>query len=155
MLVLNTQLMHVGLIGLQNELNERLGWELETARDYQFEHNGDRYGWVEGSDGKWHFTLFIQNGRVQDLDDYPLMTGLREIAKIHTGDFRLSPNQNLIISNVTSQNKEKIVELIEQYGLTDGQHHSALRRSSMACVAFPTCGLAMAEAERYLPIITG
>ena len=144
-----------GLDWIAKELNERLGWELETARDYHFEHNGDRYGWVEGSDGNWHFTLFIQNGRVQDLDDYPLMTGLREIAKIHTGDFRLSPNQNLIISNVSSQNKKKIVELIEQYGLTDGQQHSALRRSSMACVAFPTCGLAMAEAERYLPSSTG
>lgn len=140
-----------GLDWIVNELNERLGWELEPARDYYFEHNGDRYGWVEGSDGNWHFTLFIQNGRIQDVDDYPLMTGLREIAKIHTGDFRLSPNQNLIISNVSSQNKNKIVELIEQHGLTDGQHHSALRRSSMACVAFPTCGLAMAEAERYLP----
>lgn len=140
-----------GLDWIVTELNTRLGWELQDARDYQFDHNGDRYGWVKGNNGKWHYTLFIQSGRVQDVDDYPLMTGLREIAKIHTGDFRLSPNQNLIISNVTSQKKKSIVELIEQYGLTDGAQHSALRRSSLACVAFPTCGLAMAEAERYLP----
>ncbi|MDI5790430.1 hypothetical protein PO124_24350 [Bacillus licheniformis] len=56
----------------------------------------------------------------------------------------------MIIANVTSQ-KEKISELIEQFGLTDGKHYTALRRSSIACVALPTCGLAMAEAERYLP----
>ena len=100
---------------------------------------------------KWHFTLFIESGRVKDLEGYQLMTGLREIAKIHTGDFRLSPNQNLIIGNVTDQNKKKIVELIEHYGMSAGEQHSALRRSALACVAFPTCGLAMAEAERYLP----
>ncbi len=136
-----------------DELHARLGWKLEPARSYHFEHNGDRYGWVKGSDGKWHFTLFIQNGRVKDEEDYPLMTGLREIAKVHTGDFRLTPNQNLIIGGVTSQKKKKIEELIKQYKLTDGAHYSALRRNSMACVALPTCGLAMAESERYLPAL--
>ena len=140
-----------GLDWVKDELRDRLGWELQATRDYQFEHNGDRYGWVKGNNGKWHFTLFIESGRVRDLEGYQLMTGLREIAKIHTGDFRLSPNQNLIISNVTDQNKKKIVELIEHYGMSAGEQHSALRRSALACVAFPTCGLAMAEAERYLP----
>ncbi|MFX3632849.1 MAG: assimilatory sulfite reductase (NADPH) hemoprotein subunit [Candidatus Pristimantibacillus sp.] len=136
-----------------SELHERLGWELETARSYHFDHNGDRYGWVKGSNGKWNYTLFIQSGRIHDDGDYQLMTGLREIAKIHTGDFRLSPNQNLVIANVTTQKKRKIVDMIEQYGLSDGAHHSALRRSSMSCVALPTCGLAMAEAERYMPTL--
>ncbi|GIP37070.1 sulfite reductase [NADPH] hemoprotein beta-component [Paenibacillus sp. J31TS4] len=136
-----------------NELSERLGWKLEEARSYHFDHNGDRYGWVKGSNGKWHFTLFIQNGRIRDEDHYLLMTGLREIAKVHTGDFRLTPNQNLIIGSVNSQNKKEIEELINEYGLTDGIHHTALRRNSMACVALPTCGLAMAESERYLPTL--
>ncbi|MBB6024140.1 sulfite reductase (NADPH) hemoprotein beta-component [Paenibacillus sp. JGP012] len=140
-----------GLEWFTDELTSRLGWSLEAARPYHFEHNGDRYGWVKGSNGKWHYTLFIQNGRVKDVDGYPLMTGLREIAKIHTGDFRLTANQNLIIGNISSQKKKKIEALIQQYNLTDGAHYSALRRSSMACVALPTCGLAMAESERYLP----
>ncbi len=140
-----------GLEWVIEELNERLGWKLAEAHDYRFEHNGDRYGWIEGTNDQWNFTLFIQNGRIQDLDDYPLMTGLREIAKIHTGDFRLTPNQNLMISNVTNEKKREITTLIEKYGITDGEQYTALRRSSMACVAFPTCGLAMAEAERYLP----
>ncbi|WP_085522826.1 assimilatory sulfite reductase (NADPH) hemoprotein subunit [Tuberibacillus sp. Marseille-P3662] len=139
-----------GVEWIKNELGERLGWHLDETRSYHFDHNGDRYGWVKGN-GKWHLTLFIQNGRVKDFEDYPLMTGLREIAKVHTGDFRLSPNQNLIIANVTSEKKDQIDELIKKYGLTEGRHYSALRRNSMSCVAFPTCGLAMAEAERYLP----
>ncbi|WP_145020887.1 assimilatory sulfite reductase (NADPH) hemoprotein subunit [Paenibacillus sp. Y412MC10] len=135
------------------ELSARLGWELEPARPFHFESNGDRYGWVKGSNGKWHLTLFIQNGRIKDEEGYELMTGLREIAKVHTGDFRLTPNQNLVIGSVSSQKKKKITELVQQYGLTDGIHYSALRRNSMACVALPTCGLAMAESERYLPTL--
>lgn len=136
-----------------HELEQRLGWKLEEARSYHFDHNGDRYGWVQGSDGNWHFTLYIQNGRVKDEDNYLLMTGLREIAKVHTGDFRLTPNQNLIIGNVTSEKKQEIEQIIEKYGLTDGTSYSALRRNSMACVSLPTCGLAMAESERYLPTL--
>ncbi|MFB3167935.1 assimilatory sulfite reductase (NADPH) hemoprotein subunit [Neobacillus sp. 179-C4.2 HS] len=141
----------LGLETVKEELEERLGWSLGEARPYQFDNNGDRYGWVKGIGGKWHLTLFVEGGRVADFDDYKLKTGLREIAKIHTGDIRLTSNQNIIIANVSTQKKKKINELIEQYGLTDGEHFSALRRSSIACVALPTCGLAMAEAERYLP----
>ncbi|MBY8911383.1 assimilatory sulfite reductase (NADPH) hemoprotein subunit [Bacillus sp. YC2] len=141
----------LGLENVKAELENRLGWRLAEAKAYHFDHNGDRYGWVKGVKGKWHFTMFIEGGRVTDYEDYKLMTGLREIAKVHTGDFRLTSNQNLIIGNVTSQKKKQISELIEQYSLSDGRQHSALRRGSMACVALPTCGLAMAEAERYLP----
>ncbi|MGF7534200.1 assimilatory sulfite reductase (NADPH) hemoprotein subunit [Bacillus mexicanus] len=141
----------LGLENVKEELENRLGWSLKEAKPYHFDHNSDRYGWVEGIEDKWHFTLFVEGGRITDYDDYKLMTGLREIAKVHTGEFRLTANQNLIIANVSSEKKAEISALIEQYGLTDGKHHSALRRSSMACVALPTCGLAMAEAERYLP----
>lgn len=143
----------LGLENVKEELENRLGWSLEEAKPYHFDHNGDRYGWVEGIEDKWHFTLFVEGGRITDYDDYKLMTGLREIAKVHTGEFRLTANRNLMIANVSSDKKEEISALIEQYGLTDGKHYSALRRSSMACVALPTCGLAMAEAERYLPTL--
>ncbi|MGG3505740.1 assimilatory sulfite reductase (NADPH) hemoprotein subunit [Paenibacillus sp. FSL W8-0187] len=142
-----------GIDWFVGELTSRLGWKLEEAKPFHFDHNGDRYGWVKGSNGKWHFTLFIQNGRVKDEADYLLMTGLREIAQIHNGDFRLTANQNLIIANISSHKKKKIEELIKRYGLMDGHHDSALRRNSMACVALPTCGLAMAESERYLPTL--
>lgn len=141
----------LGVDKVVEELNSRLGWEIEEARDFEFEHNGDRLGWIEGDEGVWNYTLFIQNGRVKDTEDYQLKTALRKIAETHTGDFRLSPNQNLIIANVTSEKKEEIQNLIDQYGLADGKNYTGLRRNSMACVAFPTCGLAMAESERYLP----
>lgn len=139
-----------GLDWIKQELNDRLGWDLEEAKPFEFEDNGDRLGWTEGS-GKHHYTLFIQNGRIKDTEDFKLKTAIKELAKVHKGDFRMTPNQNLIIANVDEKDKPKIQKIIENYGLTDGKNYSGLRRNSMACVAFPTCGLAMAESERYLP----
>ncbi len=127
----------LGLENVKAELENRLGWRLDEAKPYHFDHNGDRYGWVKGVKGKWHFTMFIEGGRVTDYENYKLMTGLREIAKVHTGDFRLTSNQNLIIGNVSSQKKKQISALIEQYGLTDGRQtfrpppqFNGLRRAS-------------------------
>ena len=140
-----------GLDWLTEELHSRLGWELEEARPYHFDHNGDRYGWVQTENKNWNYTFFIENGRVRDTENYKLMTALREIAEIHTGDFRLSPNQNLVLGDVVDSNKKNVEEIIAKYVLESPAEQSALRKNSMACVSLPTCGLAMAEAERYLP----
>jgi len=140
-----------GLDWLKFELNRRLGWAMEPPKPFVFEHSGDRYGWVEGANDAWHHTLFIPNGRILDTEDYPMMTGLREIAKVHDGDFRLTANQNLIIGQVSSKRKPVIDALLEKYRLANTHDQTGLRLNSMACVAFPTCGLAMAESERYFP----
>ncbi|TLF52236.1 assimilatory sulfite reductase (NADPH) hemoprotein subunit [Halomonas urmiana] len=127
------------------------GTSMEAAREYRFTHNGDRFGWVEGENGNRHLTLMIQSGRIADFDDYPLRTALREIAKVHGGEFRVTCNQNLMIANVTPEQQESIQALVREYGLDDGSRSTPLGRNAMSCVAFPTCGLAMAESERYLP----
>ncbi len=134
------------------KLNEYLGYEIEPARDFVFDDNGDRFGWVEDASGNSHFTLFIEGGRVVDKDGYDLRTGLRRIAEIHTGDFRLTANQNLQIANVTAEQRPKIQALMDEFKMADSVHRSGLRLNSIACVSLPTCGLALAEAERYLPI---
>ena len=122
---------------------------LEPARPFRFENTGDRYGWTRDHRGNWHYTLFIENGRVRDTPDRPMKTGLAEIAKIHVGDFRLTANQNLIIASVRPRHKATIDKLLKAHGLTND--FSGLRLNAMACVALPTCGLALAESERYLP----
>ena len=128
-----------------------MAWHIEPPRPFVFEHSGDRYGWVEGTNDTWHQTLFIPNGRILDSSDYQMMTGLREIAKVHDGDFRITANQNLIIGQVSSHSKPIIDGLLKKYRLTSAHHSSMLRLNSMACVSLPTCALAMAESERYLP----
>ena len=106
---------------------------------------------MDDTNGNSHLTLYIAGGRVLDTPQYPLRTGLREIAKIHDGDFRLTANQNLIIANISPAKRPEIEKLLAQYGIKDSHLKSALRLNSMACVALPTCGLALAEAERFLP----
>ncbi|SDP69820.1 assimilatory sulfite reductase (NADPH) hemoprotein subunit [Halobacillus aidingensis] len=141
----------LGLDWIREELNRRTGWELAEAKPYHFTNNGDRYGWLKGEDGEWHHTFFIQNGRIKDEESYLLKEGIRKIAELGLGEFRLTPNQNVTLSNIKEENKREIEAIIEEYGLSEGKQNSALRRNSMACVAMPTCGLAMAESERYLP----
>jgi sulfite reductase (NADPH) hemoprotein beta-component len=95
--------------------------------------------------------LRIEAGRIRDTDAGPHQTGLREIAKVHRGDFRLTPNQNLTIANVDSAARTFIDSLVVRYGLDRHERATPVARDALACVALPTCGLAMAEAERYLP----
>lgn len=140
----------VGIATFKAEVEKRAGVEFAESRPYQFTFRGDRFGWVAGIEGKHHLTLFIENGRLIDGPNSPLKSGVAEIAKVHKGDFRMTANQNLIVAGVAESDKNNIEAIARQYGLIkDGT--SKQRQNSMACVAFPTCPLAMAEAERYLP----
>ncbi len=143
-----------GLDWFVAEITRRQGFALEPARPFQFTQQGDRFGWIEGHDGRWHLTLRIEAGRIADNEFGARLTGLREIAKVHRGDFRLTPNQNLTIANVDPAAKAFINGLVARYGLNRHEHASPVARDALACVALPTCGLAMAEAERYLPRLT-
>ncbi len=140
-----------GIDWFRSEVEKRSGVVFRDAAAFTFVGNGDTYGWVEDDTGAWHYTLFVENGRVGDFGSRRLLSGLREIARLHNAEFRLTPNQNLIISKVSVTNRARIAALLGEYGIENEAHASALRRHSMACVAFPTCGLAMAESERYLP----
>lgn len=143
-------ILRLGLETFKQEVEKRMGFAFEAIRPYAFTDRGDRIGWVHGVDKNWHLTLFIENGRVLDYPGRPLKTGLREIAKIHRGDFRLTANQNLIVANVAPEDKARIEALARDHGLIDDKV-TVQRHHSMACVALPTCPLAMAEAERFLP----
>lgn len=143
-------LERVGVENFKAEVEKRAGVIFEPVRAYEFTGRGDRIGWVKGIDKKWHLTLFIENGRILDYPNRPLKTGMAEIAKIHTGDFRLTANQNLIVAGVAEEDKARIERIAREHGLMDDSV-SEQRKNSMACVSYPTCPLAMAEAERFLP----
>lgn len=140
----------VGVDVFKAEVEKRAGIQFEASRPYELTERGDRIGWVDGIDGKHHLALFIENGRLLDYPGKPLKTGVSEIAKIHQGDFRMTANQNLIVAGVPAEQKDQIEKIAREHGLIDDAH-SEQRKNSMACVAFPTCPLAMAEAERFLP----
>jgi sulfite reductase (NADPH) hemoprotein beta-component len=140
-----------GLDWFVGEITRRQGFALEPARPFEFTSTGDRFGWVDGVDGRWHLTLRVEAGRVADSREAAALTGLREIAKVHRGDFRLTPNQNLIVASVEPSARQFIDALVVRYGLDAHARATPVRRDALACVALPTCPLAMAEAERYLP----
>lgn len=98
-------------------MEERAGFHLQPARPWHFDHNGDRFGWVEGEDGRWHLTLSLPSGRIVDRPDRPLLTGMREIARVHRGQFRMTCNQNVIIAGVPADERARIDALVAQYGL--------------------------------------
>lgn len=145
-----------GLDVIVAQMEARAGFKLEPARAFAFDHNGDRFGWVEGEDGDGHLTLRIPAGRIVDSEQGQHLTGLREIARIHQGaapeqHFRLTANQNLVIAGVPAGQRARIDALVVAHGLDIHARASGLRLNALACVALPTCALAMAEAERYLP----
>lgn len=128
------------------------GQKFGEPRPFKFVSNIDTFGWQKDEKGLNHFTFFIENGRVEDTADFRMRTGLRELAKLGKGEFRLTGNQHLIFSNIQDEDLPVVKDIMAQYKL-DNTAFSGLRLSSSACVAFPTCGLAMAESERYLPVL--
>jgi sulfite reductase (NADPH) hemoprotein beta-component len=139
-----------GLDAFRAEVEKRAGVKLEAPKPFTFTSTGDRYGWSEGENGTSHLTLYVESGRIKDTaGGAGMLTGLRKFAEIHTGDMRLTANQNVIIANVGKDERAAIEQIVAQYHLV--RPASGLRRNSMACVALPTCGLALAEGERYLP----
>ncbi|MGH2843938.1 MAG: NADPH-dependent assimilatory sulfite reductase hemoprotein subunit, partial [Solirubrobacteraceae bacterium] len=140
-----------GLDWIVAEIERRLGSALGSARPFVLTSNGDQLGWVTGHDGREHCTLFIQNGRVINAPGRPLMDGLRAIAQSGKASFRITPNQNVIVADVAPADRTRIEAIMREHHFDGATVSSALRINSLACVALPTCGLAMAESERYLP----
>lgn len=143
-----------GLDWFREELFRRLGYSLPTPRKFAFVSRGDSFGWSRNLGGRWDLTLFIPEGRIKDSGQHRLLSGLREVALIHKGDFRLTANQNVIIAGIDPGDRQTIERLLDKFGIAGLQQVSPLRQQALACVALPTCALAMAEAERYLPELT-
>ncbi len=139
-----------GLDWVKAEIERVMGASFEEARRFSFASNGDTFGWQETPDGRFHRTIFVENGRL----DTRLLDAFRDVARIHRGTFRMTPNQNVIIAGVWAEDRAAIEALLAEHW-PDGSEASTLRRNAIACVALPTCGLAMAESERYLPSLLG
>lgn len=142
-----------GIAWFTGELEQRLGWSLATAREYAFTTITDPIGWHRCEDGTWFYGLHILSGRIKDVPGWTMKTALREIASIHEGDFRLTPSQNLTISGVSDAKKVEIEAILARHGLNNENARTGLRLNALSCVALPTCGLALSEAERELPLI--
>jgi sulfite reductase (NADPH) hemoprotein beta-component len=144
-----------GIDAFRAEVEKRVGKPFGKARPYTFASTGDVTGWRQGHDKKWHLTLFIENGRIKNRDGHTARTAYRTLAEMGVCEFVLTSNQNLILTNIAAKNKAKVEAVLKEHGVSIATS-SGMRRSSIGCVALPTCGLALAESERFLPeLITG
>ncbi|UOX34604.1 NADPH-dependent assimilatory sulfite reductase hemoprotein subunit [Flavobacterium sediminilitoris] len=133
--------------GFKEELEKRIGFKLAPEKPFEFTERSDRFGWEQNHEGKWFYTLFVEHGVIKPYQK----EFLYGVAKLNVSNFIFSGNQNLILGEVSNENKVKIEQLIEQFNIA--KEDSVLRKNSMACVALPTCPLALAEAQRYLPVL--
>ncbi len=141
----------LGLDFFHAEILRTNGVKLEPAREYKFDTLGDKYGWTKSADGLWHYGVFVEGGKLGDRSGYNAKTALREIAKIHTGTFILTGNQNVVIAQVPEALKPKVEALLKKHKVLNTDKLSGLRQNAIACAALPYCALSFAEAERYLP----
>jgi len=136
----------------RTEVEKRANLKLAAAREYKFTSMSDLLGWHQAADGKWFLTLFVETGRVKDVNGRTLKTALREVSEKFTGlEFRLTTNQNIILANVGLHEKAEVTALLAKHGVKTDNQASVLHAASMACPALPTCGLALTESERMLP----
>jgi sulfite reductase (NADPH) hemoprotein beta-component len=142
----------MGVAEFKDELEKRTGFKLEPARPFRFDERMDYFGWHQAENGLWYYTVFVENGRVLDDEKLALKTALLEVAKTGKSNFLFTANQNLIISDVAEKDKAAIHTILEYYHIIEHtETSSVIRKNAMACVALPTCPLALAEAQRYMP----
>jgi sulfite reductase (NADPH) hemoprotein beta-component len=142
----------MGIDVFKAEMEKRLGFTLEAPRPYTFVERTDYYGWQQNDKGLWYYTVFVENGRVLDDEQAALKTALLQVAETGKTNFLFTANQNLILSDISQEDKESIDKILQEFGVKQRTEEvSALRRNAIACVAFPTCPLALAEAQRYMP----
>lgn len=144
----------VGVNWFREELERRIGFALEPVRKTVFTSRKDHFGWHKNEEGYWYYTALVENGRVTDTETTQLKSALLAVAHGRKANFRFTCNQNVIISDVKEADKAAIEAILDAYGVIQLTEKSAvIRRHAMACVSLPTCPLALAEAQRYLPTL--
>ncbi|MCD8534885.1 MAG: NADPH-dependent assimilatory sulfite reductase hemoprotein subunit [Verrucomicrobia bacterium] len=144
-----------GVAWFRSQVEERVGFQLEAARPFQFSSQHDLYGWHQQHDGKHFLGLHVLSGRVKDTESVKLKSAIREVVEKYRVHVLLTPSQNILIPDISADHKEAITGIFNAHGVVLEGQGSHLGRTAMSCPALPTCGLALAESERYLPELLG
>ncbi len=141
-----------GVGWFREELATRLGAPLGPVAETPAYAVADHLGWQEQADGRWMVGVWVENGRIVDRPGWRGKTGLRAAVQAVAPEVRLTPQQNLVLASIRPEDRARTEAILAEHGLSTGNGSlSTLRRYAMACPALPTCGLAVAESERYAP----
>lgn len=144
----------MGVETFKAELEMRTGFSLEPERPFKFTQRHDHFGWQRNHEGLWYYTAFVETGRITDEGGVKMKSALLDIAEKQLAAFRFTCNQNIIIADVSEEHRITVEEILRAHGvLQQTTTAGAMRKSAIACVAFNTCPLALAEAQRYLPTL--
>lgn len=140
-----------GIEKFRAEVESVYGQKLADCTEDDVHGFDDHMGWQEQGDGKWSYGLNIENGRLYDDKQRQLKACLREICGTFDPEIRLTSHQSIIFCNIEEADKERLLQIVRDHGMRSSEETSTVRRWSMACVALPTCGLAITESERRMP----
>lgn len=140
-----------GLDWFRAQVEARLSRPLRSPRPLRWTGAGDHLGWRAQGDGRFFYGLWIENGRIQDEEDRRLCSALRQLVSTLRCDIRLTPQQNLLLTGLRPSDRRRVVTTLRDAGVTLPDDLPVALTHSMACPAYPTCGLAVAESERVLP----
>ncbi|HLP10151.1 MAG TPA: NADPH-dependent assimilatory sulfite reductase hemoprotein subunit [Opitutaceae bacterium] len=139
-----------GVEWFREEFAKRAGFALEAAKEFQFTRQTDLHGWHDQGDGKRFLGLYVEAGRIKDQPGHTLRTALRTVVERYRPEVRLTAQQNVILAGIRAEDEAAVTALFAEHGIDLAHQGSSFRKAALACVALPTCGLALAEAERVL-----
>ncbi|NCY02014.1 MAG: NADPH-dependent assimilatory sulfite reductase hemoprotein subunit [Planctomycetia bacterium] len=141
----------MGLEAFRKKVEEYFGKPLAPCHPADVHGFDDHIGWCEQGDGRHFYGFNVENGRIHDTGDFRLKTALRRILRDIRPGVRITAHQSLLFTDLHASDRVRIAEILHTHGVKTSEEISTLRRWSMACVALPTCSLAVAESERVLP----
>ena len=142
-----------GVEWFREELASRVSFPLVPVRPMPSFAVHDHLGWHEQGDGRWYVGLHVENGRIADRGELRLRSGLRTLIEKFELSTRLTAQQNILLTGIRAEDRPAVVALLAEYGIRPVEEITKARRNAMACVALPTCGLSLAEAERVFPAV--
>ncbi len=142
---------NLGIDRFRDYVEQYFGEKLADCTDDDVHGFDDHIGWQEQGDGLWSYGLNVENGRIYDDDRRQWKTGLRAVCAEFRPELRITAHQSLIICDVKPEQRDRLEQILRDHKIPLSEEISTVRRWSMACVALPTCGLAVTESERALP----
>jgi sulfite reductase (ferredoxin) len=143
-----------GFVLFRREVEQRYGAALREPVAIRLEEADDHLGWRTLDDGSFQVGIRVGAGRVRDVEDgQRLRSALRLIAQQFDVTFIITAQQDILISGIAGDDREAVQHLLASHRVRAIEELGLVERSALACPALPTCGQALAEAERRLPNI--